>query len=55
MVVSLRGGDFLFDAGEDISIGYSDHSTEAVELYLEETFSFRVVTPEAAVVVSRAA
>ena len=55
VVVSLRGGDFLFDAGEDISIGYADHSTEAVDLYLEETFSFRVVTPEAAVVVSRAA
>ena len=55
VVVSLRGGDFLFDAGEDVSIGYADHSTEAVDLYLEETFSFRVVTPEAAVVVSRAA
>jgi len=49
VVVSLRGGDFLFDAGEDISIGYADHSTGAVDLYLEETFSFRVATPEAAV------
>ena len=49
VVVSLRGGDFLFESGEDISIGYDRHDGEAVHLYLEESFSFRVVTPEAAV------
>ena len=49
VVVSLRGGDFLFDSGEDISIGYDHHDADAVHLYLEESFSFRVVTPEAAV------
>ena len=48
-VVSMRGGDFLFESGEDISIGYERHSAESVDLYLEESFSFRVVTPEAAV------
>ena len=49
VVVSLRGGDFLFDSGEDISIGYDHHDADAVHLYFEESFSFRVVTPEAAV------
>jgi uncharacterized linocin/CFP29 family protein len=48
-VVSMRGGDFLFDSGEDISIGYENHDTQTVALYLSESFSFRVVTPEAAV------
>jgi len=49
VVVSLRGGDFLFECGEDIAIGYESHDAEAVHLYLVETFSFRVATPEAAV------
>ncbi len=49
VVVSLRGGDFLFESGQDLSVGYWDHDVEAVSLYLEESFSFRVVTPEAAV------
>ena len=49
VVVSLRGGDFLFESGQDVSVGYHDHDAEAVHLYLEESFSFRVVTPEAAV------
>jgi uncharacterized linocin/CFP29 family protein len=45
----MRGGDFLFDSGEDISIGYDRHDGDAVHLYLEETCIFRAVTPEAAV------
>jgi len=49
VVVSLRGGDFLFDAGQDISIGYDHHDGDAVHLYLEESFSFRVTEPAAAV------
>ena len=49
VVVSQRGGDFLFDVGEDLSIGYEAHDAERVELYLVESFTFRVATPEAAV------
>ena len=49
VVLSLRGGDFVFDAGQDISIGYASHDDEVVRLYLEESFSFHVATPEAAV------
>jgi uncharacterized linocin/CFP29 family protein len=48
-VLSTRGGDFLFDSGQDLSIGYESHDAETVHLYLEESFSFRVATPEAAV------
>jgi uncharacterized linocin/CFP29 family protein len=48
-VLSLRGGDFLFESGQDLSIGYDSHDSEGIRLYLEESFSFRVVTPEAAV------
>src|ERR1700710_224619 len=48
VVPSLRGGDFLFESGQDLAIGYSRHDADAVHLYLEESFSFRVATPEAA-------
>ena len=49
VVVSLRGGDFVFESGQDLSIGYDSHDAEVVRLYLEESFSFHVATPEAAV------
>jgi uncharacterized linocin/CFP29 family protein len=49
VVLSLRGGDFLFESGEDLAIGYAHADATHVHLYLEESFSFRVATPEAAV------
>jgi uncharacterized linocin/CFP29 family protein len=49
VVVSQRGGDFLFECGEDLSIGWDSHDAESVDLYLVESFTFRVATPEAAV------
>ena len=52
VVVSLRGGDFLFESGQDLSIGYDHHDADDVHLYLEESFSFRVATPEAACFIS---
>jgi len=48
VVLSLRGGDFLFESGQDLSIGYDSHDADNVHLYLEESFSFVVATPEAA-------
>ncbi len=48
VVLSLRGGDFLFESGQDLAIGYGHHDAETVHLYLEESFSFVVATPEAA-------
>jgi uncharacterized linocin/CFP29 family protein len=52
VVLSLRGGDFLFESGQDLSLGYEAHDRELVQLYLEESFSFRVATPEAAIVLT---
>jgi len=49
IVLSLRGGDFLLDCGQDLSIGYIDHDADIVRLYFEESFSFRVVESDAAV------
>jgi uncharacterized linocin/CFP29 family protein len=49
VVLSQRGGDFLFDCGQDLSIGYERHDEQAVHLYIEESFSFIAATPEAAV------
>ena len=49
VVLHVGGGHFLFESGEDLSIGYLDHDVDAVRLYLEESFSFRIATPEAAV------
>ena len=52
VVLSLRGGDFLFESGQDLSIGYERHDGQSVHLYLEESFSFVVATREAAVPLS---
>jgi len=49
VVLSTRGGDFQFDCGQDLSIGYLGHDTDVVRLYIEESFSFRVLEPDAAV------
>jgi uncharacterized linocin/CFP29 family protein len=55
VVVSLRGGDFRFETGQDLSLGYHSHDDDTVHLYLEESFSFVVATPEAAIHLSSAA
>jgi uncharacterized linocin/CFP29 family protein len=49
VVLSQRGGDFVFDCGQDLSIGYRRHDEQAVHLYIEESFSFIAATPEAAI------
>jgi uncharacterized linocin/CFP29 family protein len=51
-VLTTRGGDFELDIGQDISIGYVEHSETAVRLYLQESFTFRLLTAEAAVVLA---
>jgi uncharacterized linocin/CFP29 family protein len=49
VVVSLRGGDFQLVVGRDMSIGYESHSATTVEFYIEESVTFRVLSPEAGV------
>jgi uncharacterized linocin/CFP29 family protein len=51
VVLSLRGGDFILESGQDLSIGYLDHDTDVVRLYIEESFNFRVLEPDAAVAI----
>ena len=49
VVLSQRGGDYELVVGRDLSVGYEDHSAQEVELYIEESFTFQVLAPEAAV------
>jgi uncharacterized linocin/CFP29 family protein len=49
IALSLRGGDFELECGQDLAIGYDSHDGDVVRLYLEESFNFLVATPEAAV------
>ncbi|WP_033262720.1 family 1 encapsulin nanocompartment shell protein [Amycolatopsis vancoresmycina] len=49
LLVSLGSGGFSLELGQDLAVGYSHHDAETVTLYLEESFSFRVVEPDAAV------
>lgn len=50
VVLSLAGGDFVLELGQDLSVGYRHHDAETLTLYLEESFSFRVTEPDAALV-----
>ncbi len=49
VVLSLRGGDYELTVGQDLSVGYAHHEKHEVELYLTESFTFRVLEPAAAV------
>jgi len=48
-VLTTRGGDFALYLGEDVSIGYLGHDDKTVRLYLEESFTFLLLTTEASV------
>jgi uncharacterized linocin/CFP29 family protein len=49
VVLTTRGGDFELHLGQDASIGYLGHTDTVVRLYLQETFTFLLLTAEAAV------
>src|SRR5271170_5605417 len=51
-VLTTRGGDFDLHVGQDFSIGYLSHSDTVVRLYLQESFTFLLLTTEAAVALS---
>jgi uncharacterized linocin/CFP29 family protein len=53
VVLSLRGGDYELWIGQDLSVGYAHHDRKQVELYLTESFTFRVLEPAAAVALTR--
>ena len=54
VVVTTRGGDFDLTIGQDLSIGYLSHTSDDVELYLEETLTYRTQTAEASVILDPA-
>ena len=49
VVLTARGGDFSLHLGQDLSIGYQSHTDDDVVLYLQESFTFQLLTAEAAV------
>jgi uncharacterized linocin/CFP29 family protein len=51
-VLTTRGGDFDLYVGQDISIGYLGHTDAVVRLYMQESFTFLLLTAEAAVAIS---
>lgn len=51
VLLSTRGGDFELTIGQDWAIGYQFHERQTVELFLTESFSFRVLEPAAAVAI----
>jgi uncharacterized linocin/CFP29 family protein len=52
---SMSGGVLLnsqcgeMTIGQDISIGYVSHDTDTIEFYFTESFTFRVIEPDAAI------
>lgn len=51
LVISQRGGDFEFYSGLDVSLGFEKETAKEVELFLLQTFTFRNISPEAAVLI----
>lgn len=53
VLLSTRGGDYQLSVGQDLSIGYAAHDSEKVELYLAESFTFRILEDKAAILLRR--
>jgi uncharacterized linocin/CFP29 family protein len=53
VLLSTRGGDYELTVGQDLAIGYAVHDRENVELYLTESFTFRVLEDTAAIFLRR--
>jgi uncharacterized linocin/CFP29 family protein len=54
VLLSTRGGDYELTVGQDLSIGYAVHDRTDVELFLTESFTFRVLEEKAAIFLRRA-
>ena len=53
VLMSTRGGDYELTVGQDLSIGYAGSDRTTVELYLTESFTFRVLEDKAAIYLRR--
>jgi uncharacterized linocin/CFP29 family protein len=54
VLLSTRGGDYELTVGQDLSVGYSWHDKDQIELYITESLTFRVLEDKAAVLLRRA-
>lgn len=54
LIVSQRGGDFVYYSGLDVQVGYDSESDDALNFFLLETAAFRIIGPEAAVCIALA-
>lgn len=51
LIISQRGEDFEFYSGLDVSLGFEKETSKEIELFLLQTFTFRNVSPEAAILI----
>lgn len=49
LLVASRGGDLELTVGQDFAVGYHSHTASEINLFVTESFTFRVVAPEAIV------
>lgn len=49
LLAATRGGDLELTVGQDFAIGYHHHTSEEIYLFMTESFTFRVIAPEALV------
>jgi uncharacterized linocin/CFP29 family protein len=53
VLLSTRGGDYELTVGQDLSVGYVAHDRNEVELFITESFTFRVLEEKAAALIRR--
>jgi len=53
VLLSTRGGDYELTIGQDLSVGYLVHDRDEVELFITESFTFRVLEEKAAALIRR--
>lgn len=53
VLLSIRGGDYELTVGQDLSVGYAGSDRTNVELYITESFTFRILEDKAAVFLKR--
>jgi len=53
VLLSTRGGDYELTVGQDLSVGYLAHDRDSVELFITESFTFRVLEEKAAALIRR--
>ncbi len=52
LLISTRGGDFELFGGQDLSVGFSHWKEDEIEFFLYESLTFRINTPEAALILT---